>query len=65
MAATSDKTQEKPKTNDYVAQWPVTHDGEAYQGGDVLALTDKDAQPLLEAGCIKPKTTRTKEVPHG
>lgn len=31
----------------------IEHDGKAYQGGDVIELTDEHAEPLLALGRIE------------
>lgn len=38
----------------YTAQSRLLHDGQAYEPGEPVALTDADAAPLLAAGAIAP-----------
>ena len=59
-------TTKAPATRDYVARWPVSHNGEDYNAADVLNLTDAEAKPLLDAGCIViKKTGKTEGVSNG
>lgn len=60
-----EKTPKAPAARDYVAQWLVSHNGENYNAGDVLNLTDAEAGPLLATGCIILKKPVKQEVPNG
>lgn len=46
------KKQSMTKT--YVALTRITHDGDVYQRGDQVDLTDEQAAQLLEGGIVKP-----------
>lgn len=43
----------KEDTIEFITVNPVKHDGEDYQVGEIIALTEKDSTALLELGVIK------------
>ncbi len=53
MATKKIKKGASEDTEDFVAVTPIRHNGEDYQIGEIITLTEKDGVPLLALGVIK------------
>jgi hypothetical protein len=56
MATKKKKLVEAGSTSPYVVLRTVQHDADFYTPGDILALTDAHAEPLVALGHIRPAT---------
>jgi hypothetical protein len=53
MATKKIKKGVSEDTEDFVVVTPIKHNGEDYQIGEIIALTERDGVPLLALGAIK------------
>lgn len=53
MAAKKNKKGVIEDAADFIVAQPIKHNGEDYQVGEIITLTEKDGVPLLELGVIK------------
>ena len=54
MARSPKTAASEDSVADYVVVSHVTHDGEPYEAGDKISLSDSAAAALIDVGAIKP-----------